>query len=193
MGIDKTLKFDEIDYCPFTCNPDKENGKEGIMIDVLKLSFEPLGYHVSFDIMPYSRAVNEVKSGRYHGIAIVINQHVLYLIYPEVHTIKKNLAMVAPYGFDFSNTTIESIKANKLVVVQDYKYDNKNPTIDDYIAKNKLNKNKTIFLTGNDTVERALKLLVNNRADVIIKNRLTAEYYVAKLKLQNKIGFSYVD
>ena len=80
-NIDKELNFAASDYCPFPCDPDTENGKEGIMIEVFRLNFEPLGYRVGFKIMPYSRAVEEVKSYNYDGIAVVIKSHAPNFIY----------------------------------------------------------------------------------------------------------------
>jgi len=185
FGVEKELNFASIDYCPFTCDPDKENGKEGIMIEVLRLSLEPIGYRVKFDIMPYSRAIAEVKLNNYDGIAVVIKSHAPSFIYPELPTLRPRVGLYIKKERNLSYSSTDSLKNSLMVVVQDYKYDNAN--FDAYIARNKGNKARILSLTGNNTVERALKSILFQRADVYLENQLSVAYYATGLEIKNKI------
>jgi len=49
----KKLRFLPVDYCPLIC---LGNEAEGIMVDILKAVFTPLGYDVSVIILPTKRA-----------------------------------------------------------------------------------------------------------------------------------------
>ena len=88
----KTLRFATIDYCPFTCDPLTENGKEGFMTDVVRMAFEPAGYNIEIDMLPYARALSVVQCGKYDGIIVVGKNSAPTLIYPELPTVVQKVA-----------------------------------------------------------------------------------------------------
>jgi len=77
----ETLRFATIDYCPFTCSPATEGGKEGFMTDILREALEPAGYTLQIEMLPYVRAVKSVQEGVYDGIVVVGKDYAPDLVY----------------------------------------------------------------------------------------------------------------
>lgn len=57
-------------WCPFACHPHQT--RSGYMVDIAKEVFEPLGHHVQYRAVPFSRAEQEVKEGLAHGFVGVL-------------------------------------------------------------------------------------------------------------------------
>lgn len=42
----ETIRMATIGFCPLTCDPEKENGKEGFMTDVVRYGLEGAGFEL---------------------------------------------------------------------------------------------------------------------------------------------------
>lgn len=60
-----TIRADE--WCPYTCEPKAD--KPGYLIEIAKRVFEPAGHKVDYRLLPWPRAVSEVRNGAYNAIA----------------------------------------------------------------------------------------------------------------------------
>ncbi len=48
--------------CPITCDPSL--GLEGYTVDIARAIFEPLGYKIVYQILPWQRAIQDTRAGR---------------------------------------------------------------------------------------------------------------------------------
>ena len=68
-------------YCPYNCAYDAI--QPGYVIDLARMIFEPEGYQVKYQILPWSRAVNEVREGNFTAAIGVSGQNGRELILPK--------------------------------------------------------------------------------------------------------------
>ncbi|NDC56670.1 MAG: hypothetical protein EBZ69_07685, partial [Alphaproteobacteria bacterium] len=61
-----TLVADE--WCPFTCDPASDPHKPGFLIDIVKAVFEKKGHVVTYRLLPWTRAINDTREGKYAAL-----------------------------------------------------------------------------------------------------------------------------
>ncbi|CAH0536329.1 substrate-binding periplasmic protein [Vibrio marisflavi] len=76
----KTLKIAYIDWCPQLCVGEKS---EGYIIDTVKIIFKDSEYKLEFEKFPWSRAINNVRSGNYDALLSPAKKEAPDLIYPD--------------------------------------------------------------------------------------------------------------
>src|SRR5688572_5357943 len=65
-GWAKTLTIGADIWCPINCDPQDE--KQGIGIDLARKIFEPYGYEIRYVVIPWSRALEEVRAGKLDAV-----------------------------------------------------------------------------------------------------------------------------
>jgi polar amino acid transport system substrate-binding protein len=118
----ESLSFVTIDYCPFTCDPLQEAGKEGFMTDVVREVFEGHGYSVEFEMLPYVRAVKAVEEGQYDGIVVVGRDYAPDLVYPAEPTVVQRVAFLVDAESPWRYTGVESLFNIQVGVVRGFHY-----------------------------------------------------------------------
>ncbi|MEW9797918.1 hypothetical protein [Alteromonas sp. CYL-A6] len=184
----QTLKFAAIDYCPFSCIPEMENGKEGFMIEVLREAFPPPSYTLRFDFLPYARAVELVRGGLYDGIVVVGKDYAPDLIYPDKPTVLQRVIFLTKISFDWRYTGPGSLTDLQLGVVKGYHY--VDADLVDYIAINQYDSTKIRIIHGDATTHRGLQLLLSGRVNAFIEGEYSAMYEVKKHQFDNRIAIA---
>lgn len=59
------------EFCPYLCDPAKENGKEGFVTEILKAVYEPAGYKLTFHRVPYAQGIRDTEKGTYDGMPML--------------------------------------------------------------------------------------------------------------------------
>ncbi len=87
----KTLKIAYIDWCPQLCVGEKS---EGYIIDTVKIIFKDSEYKLEFEKFPWSRAINNVRSGNYDALLSPAKKEAPDLIYPDNEVgVQKNVLL----------------------------------------------------------------------------------------------------
>ncbi|MDU0354052.1 transporter substrate-binding domain-containing protein [Paraglaciecola aquimarina] len=180
-----TLHFAAIDYCPFTCNPLLEDGKEGFMTDVLRETFEPAGYTLEIDILPYARAVIATRNGTYDGIVVVGKEYAPELIYPNMPTVVQRAAFFVNAGNPWKYKGIDSLRAITVGIVKGYQYGD--PELIEYLNQYQENESKVRVLHGNRTTEVGLRMLQTDRINTFLEGEYSVKYELSKMGISDKI------
>lgn len=183
----KTLRFTAIDYCPFTCDPKKENGKEGFMTDVLRAAFEEAGYLVEIKMFPYVRAVAAVTTGEYDGIAVVAKPTAPELIYTDTPTEVQPTAFFVRNGSAWRYRGTESLKDVVIGTVKGYDYSDSE--LNRYFEE-RGKSDRVIVLHGVNTTERGLRMLLTGRIDTYIEGEYSAIYQLNRLGLGDQVAIA---
>lgn len=83
IGQAKTLTFSSEGWCPYACDPAKNNG-DGYLIDIVKAVFEKKDFVVNYEIMPYKRAIKLTRSGKINAIVGIYKEDAPDLVFPSV-------------------------------------------------------------------------------------------------------------
>lgn len=181
----KTLHFAAIDYCPFTCNPSLEDGKEGFMTDVLREAFEPAGYTLEIDILPYARAVIATQNGIYDGIVVVGKEYAPELIYPNMPTVVQRVAFLVNAGKPWRYKGIESLHPITVGIVKGYQY--VDPDLIEYLQQYQEDESKVRILHGNRTTVVGLRMLQTGRITTFLEGEYSVIYELNKMGINDKV------
>jgi polar amino acid transport system substrate-binding protein len=171
------IRFASIDYCPFTCDPLKEGGKEGVMVDVVRVAFEEAGYEIQIEIMPYVRAVRAVNEGKYDGIMVVGKKYAPELVYPRIPTLTQRMMFIVKPHHRWRYTDYSSLLSIDIAMVVVKGFDYADVNINKLVAAKHHN---LVALHGLKTTERGLELLNIERVDTYVEGELTALYQIDK-------------
>jgi len=181
----ETLRFATIDYCPFTCSPATEGGKEGFMTDILREALEPAGYTLQIEMLPYVRAVKSVQEGVYDGIVVVGKDYAPDLVYPDEPTATQRTVFLVNAGTQWTYTGVESLAQARVGIVRGYHY------VDDdliaYLAREQRNDARVHVIHGGDTTSRGLRLLLSDRVTTFLEVEYSATYELEKRGISDQV------
>jgi polar amino acid transport system substrate-binding protein len=175
----ETIRFATIDYCPFTCDPIKEEGKEGFMTDVLREAFAEPEYTLEIDMLPYARAVSSVESGTYDGIIVVSKDYAPDLVYPSGPTVMQRVVFLVNSGESWRYTGIKSLPQVTVGIVKGYYYVDADLIM--YLEKEQNNETRVNVMHGDNTTNRGLRMLKSNRITTLLEGEYSAMYEVKKM------------
>lgn len=181
----EAIRFTAIDYCPFTCDPLQEDGKEGFMTDVLREAFEQAGHTVEVEMYPYLRAVKYVQDGKYDGIAVVSKDYAPDLVYPDIPTVVQRVAFLVNTGTSWRYTGVDSLSQVIVGIVRGYHY--VDADLVSYLEEERSNPDRVHVLYGDDTVKRGMQMLQSHRIDTFLEGEFSAKYMLGKMGLQDAV------
>lgn len=181
----ETIRFATIDYCPFTCDPSKEMGKEGFMTDVVREAFEEAGYTLVIDILPYARAVNSVQAGKHDGIIVVGRDYAPDLVYPDEPTVVQRVAFLVNSETSWRYTGVESLSRVTVAIVKGFHY--VDPDLIAYLAKEQRNEKRVHVIHGESTTRRGLLMLQAYRVNTFLEGEYSALYQLEKMGIRERI------
>ncbi|SHK14237.1 amino acid ABC transporter substrate-binding protein, PAAT family [Marinobacter antarcticus] len=181
----ETIRFATIDYCPFTCDPSKEAGKEGFMTDVVREAFEQAGYTLVIDMLPYARAVDSVQTGKYDGIIVVGRDYAPNLVYPDEPTVVQRVAFLVNSGTSWKYTGVESLSGVIVGIVKGFHY--VDPDLITYLEKEQRNEDRVHVIHGESTTRRGLLMLQANRVSTFLEGEYSAVYQLDKMGIREAV------
>jgi len=168
-------------YCPYTCDAEKENGKEGIAIDVIKEVFKNSGNTITFRrIDSWLRAKRLVASGVSDGMAFTFydaQQNEPRFIIPKY-------PMVVSRGSAYLSLVKNKMDPYKVAQLSRFQviggYRGSVVNDDPMIGFIKQNPDKMAYFTGTNILERISHMLVIGRLDIWLDSGDLLRYFVSK-------------
>lgn len=160
-----TLRADA--YLPFNGDPKAE--RPGSIIELAKRVFEKAGYTVDYQIMPWTRAIEEVKASRLDGAVAADPASCPDLVMPAEPQGYWLPVFVTPAGSTWAYAGQASLAGQALGVVQDYDY-GVDPDGKSYNEWFKANPAKIQVLKGDKPNDLAVGMLAKKRLDLFIED-----------------------
>ena len=118
----EVLNIVTTEFCPYVCNPEKESGQSGFVIDIFKAIFEKQGYAVKFEVQPWTRALKTYNDkGAFDGLVAATKLHPVnkeIAVFPEteicMYTHKFYAPKDSPLVGKWRYNGLESLKEIKL-------------------------------------------------------------------------------
>lgn len=168
-----TIEIASLEYCPLICDATKEPfGRKGLMVDIVEEIFQRENIKIKVTLMPFNRAILEVTKGTFDGFLGGEVSQAPELLFPLNPICINHAQMFTLINNQWSYKGIQSLEKIKLVAVKGFGYANRD--IDQYISNNQ--NNSVVLLTGDNTTERALELLKQEKADAFIDGHLIFHY-----------------
>jgi polar amino acid transport system substrate-binding protein len=165
----RELNFLTTNYCPLICESENH---EGIMVDITRAIFEPLGFKINISFRPFKRALQESTNGHYDGFIGGNKEQLKDNLFPQYVTTPNKTILYKRPGLNWSYSGPSSLNKVTLVSVKGFKYGNIH--IDNFVAKEKNSHLVTVPI--NNHIEKMTKLLVKKRGDVFAAGELITQY-----------------
>lgn len=148
-------------WAPFV---QKDSVNPGISVEIITEAFKSQGHTVDFKIMPWTRALNEVKSGKVDLLVAtwLTSERTSYLKYSEPY-LENSLKFIMRKGYGFEYSGMASLSGKNVGIVRNYGYG------DEFLAATNFKKPE-----ASDLVSNAKKLLAK-RIDLTLEDELVAK------------------
>ncbi len=155
---------------------DEGNNIQGINVEIFSMIAKEVGLEYNLHILPWARALQGIKSGRYDILIssyIIENDTEIEYSKEPIYE-QNNIFLTLKSSPFFSYEDIQHGTNLHVATHRQYQY---GPLIDELLNKpNFINR----FISNND--EQLFTLLDQNRIDLIPINHLVARYYITKFK-----------
>lgn len=182
--LSQTINLEGDVWEPYVMN--SGTGKNGFMVDIAYTVFKRAGYKINFKVVPWQRALEDVRSGITDGaVGIYFTQaRSLQLVVPsEELGISVNKFYVQKESA-WKYIGSKSLETQIIGVIAGYDYGSLNTYI---VQLQQKNSPKLEVVSGNQASEKNIKKLISGRITVTVEDDLVMKSYVAKLKISDKI------
>lgn len=161
-------------WCPYACEPGE---RPGFMVEISTEIFKEHGISIKYDLMNWSRAIKETRSGNYTALVGASRGDVPDFIIP-----REPAGQLINYYFTLQSDSWfyrneSSLKNRKMAVINDYSYGTE---VDSLVAK----KHKSLkVISGNDALKRIIQMTESKRLHGFVENPAVLDYTLMQMKL----------
>lgn len=174
----KTISFVSDPWMPLT--GDKDSSQRGYLVDIVTEIFQSKGYEVDYEVMPWTRAIEEVRKGKKDAILGAYKEDVPDFVFPQMDMGIIEDTFFVLKGNSWRYQGLESLKKIRLGCVNGYKYGTE---FDRYIKESKRDSLRVQEISGEDPLYQNLLKLKNQRVDVILDAKIVVHYMNRNRKL----------
>ena len=160
----KSISIRADEWYPMNGTP--ESNKPGYMIELMQTIFEPLGFQIDYQLMPWKKALASVNGGFTDCVVGAVKKEAPSLLYPADHRGKdvNGLYVRTDDGWKFDGQ-IQSLRNRKVGVILGYFYGN---GLDRYLRQNV--GQAVQFVDNKEPLDTNIKKLLNGKVDTIIES-----------------------
>jgi len=153
-------------WCPHNCV--SGSASEGYMVDLAREALGLAGLELKYVNMSWARALEQAEAGYIDGVIGAFTSDAPGFIFPEESLGISHIELYTQPAQDWQYRGIDSLQNQTLVALNGYSY---SPELDDYIQRNRDNQKRVWILSGPAPLERAIKLILEDRSDVLPEDR----------------------
>lgn len=185
--ISRTVVADTIvlasdEWCPYNCAPGSD--KPGFMVEIATKVFAEAGHQVDYKIVPWSRALDEARSGKLSGVIGAYKSDAPDFVFPARAPAQSETVFFAKTGEIWRYDGEKSLAAVAIAGILDYSY---TESMDKYITSNKADPLRVQLVSGDDGLDKNVKKLLAGRVRVVLEDRAVMRHYLSTHGLQDKI------
>lgn len=152
-------------WCPINCDPKDE--KQGLGVEVARAVFEPLGYHVRYEVMPWVRVLEEAHEGKVDIVIAANPSDDPNLLYPKHPLMEMTDDFYVLKDNPLVYRDINSLKGLRVGIISGYGYD---PIVNAYLDEARTNPGLVQEVFGDDALQQNIRKLLAGRIDLIIES-----------------------
>jgi polar amino acid transport system substrate-binding protein len=165
-------------WCPVAC--EVHSARPGYLVEIAKAVFEPAGYQVDYQIVPFSRAevmINQGEASAFLGVLKLPKRR--HWVFPTTAQAMSRVCFYTRPDSQWTYRGDESLRQLRLGTIRGYSY---GAEIDA-----KLVLAKTDMVSGTDALRRGIAKLNAGRVDALVEYELIAQYqsYQQGIQLRN--------
>jgi polar amino acid transport system substrate-binding protein len=171
------ISFRADSWYPYNGKP--SDAKPGYAVELLKMIYEPKGFKVDYQIMPWKRAIADGETGQHNAIIGAIKVDAPTFVFPEEPVGTSDTTFFIKKEMKWKYDGIASLAGKQLGVVAGYSY---GEPLDAYIKANAANPALISESSGDTASELGIKRLQAGRIDIYAE---TASVFWAQLDKQS--------
>lgn len=179
-GTAESLSVALLEYPPFECNPEKENGRWGYMPEVILEIFGKQGFDVRFEILPWKRAIVDTEKGVYDAIPLVNSGHSRVLIFSREKSAVLKQMFYVKKGSSWRNTGPASWESITIGWVLGYDYSTFSKEYQKYIEDHLQDRNRIVYTAGDTASADMFKKLLTGRVTTFNEDQTFFQYTMGK-------------
>ncbi|MDX1975555.1 MAG: transporter substrate-binding domain-containing protein [Rickettsiales bacterium] len=169
-------------WCPYNCDLESEN--PGALVEIAQHAFSKHGITVDYKILPWSRAVNETREGKYTALVGASKDDAPGFVFPDIEQGLMRNGFYVKKDSSWKYTGIDALQSVSLGVIADYTYSDQ---LDPYIAANMANIKKVQIVSGDEALTLNIKKLLAGRIDTLIEAQAVMNYTLAQKNLAGQL------
>lgn len=182
----ETISFAVLDYCPYMCDPQKENGKIGFVMEIQKTIFERAGYEVQTTFLPWRRLIVGVEKGEYDATPLNNSRHSDVIIRSkETSSVLRQIFYVRK-GDTWRYNGIPSLANITIGNVIGYNYSPFSSEFEEYCQQHK-DTNKVQYIGGEGAAQRNLQKIVAGRITTFNEDAGLTHYITTKIGIRDQL------
>jgi polar amino acid transport system substrate-binding protein len=151
---------------------------EGYVIELTREALARSGYQVRYVVVPWSRCIADVRSGRWDAIACVDAREVEDAIYPAEPVGETRPSLFTRTDSTWRFAGLPSLAGIRLGAIRNYAYSD---DIDEWIRTNADDPKRVFLAGGTEPLNRLLEMLDAGRVDAIVENPHVAAWAARRL------------
>lgn len=175
-----TISIVADEWCPYNCTPGSSD--PGFMIEIAQKVLGAAGHTIDYKILPWSRAVDETRKGKFTAVVGAANDDAPDFAFPGSALGLSTTVFAVRKGDPWRYTGPASLAGISVGVIQDYSYED---GFDAYVEANAKDSAKIQVATGEDALGINIKKLEAKRIGALVEDQAVLEY---ELKQAGKAG-----
>ena len=169
-------------WCPINCAEDA--AQPGIGIELAKEIFEPLGYRIHYTVMPWTRALAEVRSGMIDAAIGAKKKEAPDLLFPKTELTQFTDDFYALEQKHFRYQNLESLRSLRMGITADYGYV---PKLTAFIYSQRKTPGAVQIVGGDDALQQNIQKLLADRIDIVVESEPIMDYQLKQMGLKDKV------
>lgn len=167
---------------PFNNEPGSD--REGYLVDVARAVFEPAGHTVTYKTVPWKRAIDGTRSGRYAGAIGASKTDAAGFVFPDEELARNVLSFYTRRDNPWRFEGPASIETVSIGVAAGYDY---RRWLNDYIRVQRGNHRRVQIVAGTNPLKQNLKKLLFKRIDVVVDSEAAIRYTAKEMGILEEI------
>lgn len=159
-------------WCPHTCAV--SDAQTGYMIEIAREALKPFGVDVKYEVMPWSRAIEMVRAGKYNAVAGAAKGDTPDFVFPKEEQGKQSMELWVKLDSTIRYTSPASLENIKIGIIADYFYGD---VMDAYIQSYSKDATKIQSISGDHALELNLRKVTAGRVDATPEDASVIKYY----------------
>jgi polar amino acid transport system substrate-binding protein len=180
MAIEVVLVADP--WPPFNCETDRD--QEGYIVDVARAVFEAAGHEVTYKTVPWKRAIEGTRTGKYTGAIGASKTDAKSFVFPDEELAQNLLTFYVRQDSSWRFEGAASLGSVSIGVAGGYDY---RQWLNEYIQIHGGNDRRVQVVSGRSPLEQNLKKLLLGRIDVVVDTEAAIRYRAKTLGILEQI------
>lgn len=175
-----TLVADE--WAPYNMTPGSP--REGYIVDIARKAFEAKGHTLMYRVVPWKRALEETRAGKFNGVIGASRTDATGFIFPEEELAVNRLTFMTAATSRWTFTKRDDVRTIRLGVIEGYDY---RAWLMSYIREEHQDQEQVQIMHGNTPLEQNIRKLLSGRLDAVVDSENALLFTSRNMGVRNQV------